>query len=53
MNSLIITVQPVPAPVSIRTEAITQTKAGGKHQKLILFRRAKAISTAPIMIGRK
>ena len=53
MNSLESTVQPVPAPVSMSNDAITQTNAGGRHQKLMLFNLANAMSTTPIMIGRK
>lgn len=53
MNSLESTVQPVPAPVSMSNDAITQTRAGGRHQKLMLFNLANAMSTPPIMIGRK
>lgn len=45
-------VQPVPAPFSINTDAIIHTNAGGKHQKLILFNLANAISIAPIIIGK-
>nr|WP_167518454.1 hypothetical protein [Streptomyces albidochromogenes] len=44
---------PVPAPCSINTEHTIHTNAGGKHQKLILFNLAKAISAAPINIGKK
>jgi len=47
------TVHPVPAPDSIKIEPIIHTNAGGKHQKLILFNLANAISTAPIIIGKK
>jgi len=46
-------VQPVPAPFSINNDAIIHIIAGGKHQKLILFNLANAISTAPIIIGNK
>ncbi|KAI5968504.1 hypothetical protein CANMA_002357 [Candida margitis] len=47
------TVHPVPAPDSIKTEPMIHTNAGGKHQKLMLFNLANAISTAPIIIGKK
>lgn len=47
------TVHPLPAPCSVNNDAIIQTKAAGKHQKLILFSLANAISTAPINIGKK
>lgn len=47
------TVHPVPAPLSINTDAMTHTSAGGKHQKLILFNLAKLMSTPPIIIGKK
>ncbi|GGQ40438.1 hypothetical protein GCM10010297_68870 [Streptomyces malachitofuscus] len=52
-NSLSQTVHPTPGPCSVKTEAIVHTNAGGKHQKLILFNLAKAISTPPIIIGKK
>ena len=44
------TVHPVPTPLS-REEAVKSSKAGGKSQKLILFKRGKAISGAPNIIG--
>lgn len=52
-NGLLPTVQPVPAPFSTNKDAIIQINAGGKHQKLMLFNLAKAMSTAPIIIGKK
>ena len=45
------TVQPVPAPVSTRLEPNNKINEGGNNQKLILFKRGKAISGAPIIIG--
>jgi len=45
------TVQPVPAPVSTKLEASNKINEGGNNQKLILFKRGKAISGAPIIIG--
>ena len=45
------TVQPVPAPDSTIDENNRKINAGGKSQKLILFKRGKAISGAPIIIG--
>jgi hypothetical protein len=45
------TVQPVPAPVSIKLEVNKHKRAGGNNQKLKLFSLAKAISGAPIIIG--
>lgn len=45
------TVQPVPAPPSTKLEVNKSIKAGGSNQKLKLFNRGKAISTAPIIIG--
>jgi len=45
------TVHPVPAPVSTKLEANNNIKDGGNNQKLILFKRGKAISGAPIIIG--
>jgi len=45
------TVQPVPAPPSIRLLEINSIKAGGNSQKLILFNLGKAMSGAPIIRG--
>jgi len=45
------TVQPVPAPNSTKEEDINKVNEGGKSQKLILFKRGKAISGAPIITG--
>lgn len=45
------TVQPVPAPTSKKLDNISNSKAAGNNQKLILFKRGKAISGAPIKIG--
>ncbi len=45
------TVQPVPAPPPTKAEPISKKKAGTSSQKEILFKRGKAISGAPIMIG--
>lgn len=45
------TVQPVPAPNSTKEEDINNVNDGGKSQKLILFKRGKAISGAPIITG--
>jgi len=45
------TVQPVPTPTSTKEEIRSSVSAGGKSQKLRLFRRGKAISGAPIRIG--
>jgi hypothetical protein len=47
------TVQPVPTPVSTNEDEISNVKAGNNSQKLILFKRGKAISQAPIIIGTK
>jgi hypothetical protein len=44
-------VQPVPAPCSTRVESSRRASAGGLSQKLMLFRRGKAMSGAPIIIG--
>jgi len=46
------TVQPVPAPPSIIAEVSKRSNDGGNNQKLILFIRGKAISGAPMKIGR-
>lgn len=45
------TVQPVPAPASTIEDAISSRKEGGSSQKLMLFRRGKAMSGAPIIKG--
>jgi len=45
------TVHPVPAPISTKLELSNKIKDGGNNQKLILFKRGKAISGAPIIIG--
>ena len=45
------TVHPVPAPVSTKLEASNKIKEGGNNQKLMLFKRGKAISGAPIIMG--
>jgi hypothetical protein len=44
-------VQPVPAPPSTRLDVSNNNNAGGNNQKLRLFNRGKAMSTAPISIG--
>jgi len=45
------TVQPVPAPNSIKAEDINKVNDGGNNQKLILFNLGNAISGAPIITG--
>ena len=45
------TVHPVPTPLSTAAEESKRSKAGGKSQKLILFKRGKAISGAPNIKG--
>ena len=45
------TVQPVPAPLSIKQDKSNNVKDGGNNQKLILFNRGKAMSGAPNIIG--
>lgn len=45
------TVQPVPAPLSTRALDNSRTRAGTKNQKLMLFRRGKAISADPSIKG--
>lgn len=45
------TVQPVPAPISVKDDNNNKDKEGGSNQKLILFIRGNAISGAPIIIG--
>jgi hypothetical protein len=47
------TVQPVPAPVSIKAEHNNKIKDGGNNQKLKAFNLGKAISGAPINKGTK
>jgi hypothetical protein len=44
-------VQPTPAPDSIKLESNNKNNDGGNNQKLILFKRGKAISGAPNIIG--
>src|ERR1700744_2987795 len=46
------TVQPVPAPTSEKLETNNSNKDAGNNQKLKLFNLGKAISGAPINIGR-
>ena len=45
------TVHPVPAPDSTAAEESNKIRAGGSSQKLMLFRRGKAISGAPNIKG--
>ena len=45
------TVHPVPTPTSTKEEISSKVSAGGRSQKLKLFRRGNAISGAPIRIG--
>jgi hypothetical protein len=45
------TVQPVPAPNSTNAEKTNNKSDGTSNQKLILFKRGKAISGAPKKIG--
>ena len=45
------TVQPVPAPNSTKAENTNRSNEGINSQKLILFKRGKAISGAPKKIG--
>ena len=45
------TVQPDPTPASIREEDTNKIREGGSSQKLMLFKRGKLISQAPIKIG--
>jgi hypothetical protein len=47
------TVQPVPAPVSIKAEPNNKIKEGGNNQKLNAFNLGNAISGAPINKGTK
>jgi len=47
------TVQPVPAPVSIKAEHKSNINEGGNSQKLNAFNLGKAISGAPIKRGTK
>jgi hypothetical protein len=47
------TVQPVPAPVSIKADPNSRMKEGGNNQKLKAFKRGNAISGAPINNGTK
>ena len=48
-----MTVQPVPAPDSTNELDRRRINDGGNNQKLILFNRGNAISTAPINKGTK
>jgi len=45
------TVQPVPAPLSTAEDISNKNRDGGRSQKLILFKRGKAISGAPSIKG--
>jgi hypothetical protein len=45
------TVQPTPAPDSIKLENNNKNNAGGSNQNEMLFKRGKAISGAPNIIG--
>jgi len=45
------TVQPEPTPASIKDDETSKIREGGNSQKLMLFRRGKLISQAPIKIG--
>lgn len=45
-------VQPVPIPASIKLDKINKKKAGGNNQNEKLFKRGKAMSTAPHIIGK-
>jgi hypothetical protein len=45
------TVQPVPAPISTMPLINRSTREGSKNQNLILFKRGKAMSGAPIIRG--
>ena len=47
------TVQPVPAPDSTKELDNNKINEGGNNQKLMLFNRGNAISTAPINNGTK
>lgn len=47
------TVHPVPAPSSIKTDRTNNKIEGGNNQKLMLFKRGKAISIAPIIRGNR
>jgi len=47
------TVQPVPAPVSIKADPSNNINDGGNNQKLNAFNLGKAISGAPINKGTK
>ena len=46
------TVHPVPAPPSTNAEVINNNNEGVNNQKLMLLRRGKAISGAPIIKGK-
>lgn len=45
------TVHPVPTPASTKEEDTRRINEGGNNQKLMLFKRGKAISHAPIISG--
>ena len=45
------TVQPVPTPLSTAADLNKSVREGGSNQNLILFKRGKAISGAPIIRG--
>jgi hypothetical protein len=45
------TVHPVPTPSPISIDKVSSNKLGGNNQKLMLFRRGKLMSLAPIIIG--
>jgi len=45
------TVQPVPVPKSTTLDNNNNEREGGINQKLILFKRGKAMSLEPIIIG--
>ena len=45
------TVQPVPAPTSVKLDNVSKKSAGGSNQKLILFNLGKAISCLHMCIG--
>lgn len=41
----------MPAPTSVKEDAISRDRDGGSNQNLMLFIRGKAISGAPSMMG--
>ena len=45
------TVHPVPAPLSTKALVSRRIRAGTRNQKLMLFKRGKAISAAPSIKG--